>query len=156
MRLTVAAVGRMGPGPERELVETYRSRAEAAGAAIALAPITIHEIDERKARSRADQAQALRAKCDGRGVTIVLDERGKTLSSRDFAARLADWRDQGRAEAAFLIGGADGHDPSLPREADLVLSFGPMVWPHQLARVMLAEQIWRAVSILTGSPYHRD
>ncbi|MEM0921635.1 MAG: 23S rRNA (pseudouridine(1915)-N(3))-methyltransferase RlmH [Pseudomonadota bacterium] len=156
MRLRIAAMGRIGPGPEHAMIETYRNRADAAGRAIALGPLVIDEIDERKAKTQAAQADALRARVAKGGVTVVLDERGRPLSSPDFANLLADWRDQGRAEAAFLIGGADGHAPDLRREADLLLGFGPMVWPHMLARVMLTEQIWRAISILTNSPYHRD
>lgn len=86
---------------------------------------------------------------------MALDERGKLFTSPEFAARLSDWRDEGRSDIAFLIGGADGLDPNLRGRADVTLSFGKMVWPHMLARVMLAEQIYRATSILAGAPYHR-
>ncbi|MEM7508823.1 MAG: 23S rRNA (pseudouridine(1915)-N(3))-methyltransferase RlmH [Pseudomonadota bacterium] len=155
MRLTIAAVGRAGSGPESDLFETYRARAEAAGRGIALAPITLHEVDERKARSRAQQSERLLERTHGDAVVIALDERGRTCTSPDFAKSLADWRDQGRAEALFLIGGADGHEKSVRQRANVLLGFGQMVWPHMLVRVMLAEQIYRAVSILTNGPYHR-
>ena len=156
MRVTIAAVGRAAPGPERDLVERYRSRAAASGRGIALSPIEIVEIDERKARSSAEQSAGLLSRVPDGAIAIALDERGQPCSSPDFAKKLAMWRDQGRADAVFLIGGADGHDDSLRARADLLLGFGKMVWPHLLARVMLAEQIYRAVSILTGKPYHRE
>ena len=89
-------------------------------------------------------------------VLVVLDERGRIENSPDFAARLAGWRDQGRSDLAIVIGGADGIDPSLRADAEFALSFGKMVWPHKLARVMLAEQLYRAASILAGAPYHRS
>ncbi len=101
-----------------------------------------------------EAALLARAIPDG-AVTIALDERGAALSSPDLADRLAAWRDEGRRDAAFLVGGADGLDPALRDAADLALSFGPMVWPHMLARAMLAEQLYRAVTILAGGPYHR-
>lgn len=154
MKLKIAAIGRQSPGPEKTLVEDYLARAGAAGRALALGPVTLTEIDERKARRQAEQGAKL-LEAAGSGHMIALDERGKTLTSPDFARLLEKLRDQGVAETTFLIGGADGHDRALRERADRLLSFGPMVWPHMLARVMLAEQIYRAVSILGGSPYHR-
>jgi 23S rRNA (pseudouridine1915-N3)-methyltransferase len=132
MKITLATVGRMKPGPEQALLGDYLDRAGQAGRALAL----IEAIPP--------------------GATaIALDERGKTFSSPEFAKMLATLRDQGAGETVFLIGGADGHDKALRDRADRLLSFGPMVWPHMLARVMLAEQLYRAVSILAGGPYHR-
>ena len=104
---------------------------------------------------KAAEAEALTGTLPPGGVSVALDERGQALSSRAFADRLADWRDQGRSRVTFLIGGADGHADAVRDRADLILSFGPMTWPHLLVRVMLAEQIYRAWSILEGHPYHR-
>jgi len=155
MRLTIAAVGRLGAGPERALVEEYAARATAAGRALALGPLGVIEIDERKARDPAAQSASLIGAVSPSAVMIALDERGSALSSAAFARAISGWRDAGRVEAAFLIGGADGHAPDLRQRAERVIALGPMVWPHRLVRVMLAEQIYRAVSILAGTPYHR-
>ena len=102
----------------------------------------------------AEGALLAKAVPDG-AVLVVMDERGKLVSSPKFADRIAEWRDAGRSDLAFVIGGADGVDPALRARADFVLSFGQMVWPHMLARVMLSEQLYRAASILAGAPYHR-
>ncbi|MEM7499523.1 MAG: 23S rRNA (pseudouridine(1915)-N(3))-methyltransferase RlmH [Pseudomonadota bacterium] len=155
MELLIAAVGRLKGGPEAALVEDYAARASQAGRPLGLGPLTVIEIDERRARRPAEQTSRLR-EAAGEGVRVVLDERGRQLSSPALAKRIAEWRDAGRRRASFLIGGADGHAPEMRGEADLVLSFGPMVWPHALARAMLAEQLYRAVSILAGTPYHRE
>jgi len=155
MKITIAAVGRMKLGPERVLLDDYLGRAGQAGRGLALGPFTVSEIDERKARGRAAQSARLIEAIPAGATAIVLDERGKTLSSPEFAHLLAELRDQGTGEVVFLIGGPDGHDKALRARAGRLLSFGPMVWPHMLARVMLAEQLYRAVSILAGSPYHR-
>ncbi|MEO1315792.1 MAG: 23S rRNA (pseudouridine(1915)-N(3))-methyltransferase RlmH [Pseudomonadota bacterium] len=154
MDLVIAAVGRLKGGPEAAMVDDYAARASQAGRPLGLGPVTVIEIDERRARRPADQILRLR-EAAAESVRVVLDERGRTLTSPDLAERIAGWRDGGRRRAAFLIGGADGHAPEMREGADLLLSFGPMVWPHALARVMLAEQLYRAVSILAQSPYHR-
>ena len=156
MKITIAAVGRMKPGPERMLLDDYLGRAGQAGRALALGPFSVTEIDERKARDRAAQSARLIGAIAPGATAIALDERGEPLSSPDFARLLARLRDDGAGEAVFLIGGADGHDKALRTRADRLLSFGPMVWPHLLVRVMLAEQLYRAVSILAGGPYHRE
>ena len=137
------------------MVDDYLSRFDKTGRGIGLGPVSVQDMDAKKA-GIAGEAALLRKAVAGANPLIVLDERGRTLSSREFADYLATWRDQGRREIAFAVGGADGIDPALLEEADLVLSFGKMVWPHMLARVMLAEQLYRAASILSGSPYHRD
>ena len=155
MRITIAAVGRLKRGPEQMLVSDYLGRAGPAGRPLALGPFTVTEIDERKARDRGQQSSALLAAVPQGAFAVALDERGEMLTSPDFAAMLDQARDRGAAEAVFLIGGADRHDAALRKRADRLLSFGPMVWPHMLARVMLAEQLYRAVSILGNSPYHR-
>ncbi len=155
MRLHICAVGRLRAGPERSLIDDYLGRASKAGRSRGLGPVNVTEVEDRKGGGMGAEA-ALLSRAVPKGARVVaLDERGKLMSSPDFSKRLADWRDTGCADVAFVIGGADGLDPALRARADLCLSFGPMVWPHMLARVMLAEQIYRAVSILAGSPYHR-
>jgi 23S rRNA (pseudouridine1915-N3)-methyltransferase len=155
MKLHLCAVGRLRTGPERELLDDYLHRLERSGRPLGLGPATEHEVEDKRGCGRTAEALLLaRAVPDG-AVLCVLDERGKTLTSPDFAQALAGWRDAGRQDAAFVIGGADGLDPGLRARADLVISFGQMVWPHMLIRVMLAEQLYRAATILGGSPYHR-
>lgn len=155
MRLHVCAVGRLRAGPERALVDDYLARLDRAGRSFGLGPCTEHEVDDRKGGGPEAEAELLLRTIPPGAALCCLDERGATPSSPQFAARLAAWRDAGKQDAAFLIGGADGLSPALRARADLVLSFGPMVWPHMLARVMLAEQLYRAATILAGSPYHR-
>jgi 23S rRNA (pseudouridine1915-N3)-methyltransferase len=145
----------MRSGPEQRMTADYLDRAESAGRSLGFGAVTLTEIDERKARDRAQQSDRLLAAIPPGAQAIALDERGRTLSSTDFADLLARLRDAGTPESVFLIGGADGHTPALRDRADRLLSFGPMVWPHMLVRVMMAEQIYRAVSILGNSPYHR-
>jgi 23S rRNA (pseudouridine1915-N3)-methyltransferase len=156
MRLIIAAVGRMRPGPEADLVRDYMARAAQGGRVLALGPCDLIEIDERKARDRAAQSARLLEAVPAGAHVIALDERGAMMTSPDFADGLARLRDAGTQDCAFLIGGADGHDAVLRARADRLLGFGPMVWPHMLVRAMLAEQLYRAVSILAGGPYHRE
>lgn len=125
------------------------------GGRFGLPPVTLTEVEDKRSGGMGAEAPLLaRAIPDGAAL-VVLDERGQMLTSPEFANRIAAWRDQAR-DVAFVIGGADGIDPSLRDRADLAISFGRMVWPHMLARVMLAEQIYRATTILSGSPYHRE
>ena len=156
MRLTIRAVGRLRAGPERALIDDYVTRAGKAGRPLGLGPVKEVEVEDRKGGGPAGEAALLTRKLAPGSFRVALDERGRALSSRELAAEIARWRDAGRSEAAFLIGGADGLDPALRRGADLALSLGPMVWPHALARAMLAEQLYRATQILAGTPYHRD
>lgn len=159
MRLVIAAVGRLRPGAERELVERYAGRAARSGRALGLSGPEFIEIDESRAGTavlrRQAEAERLIAAAPAGCRRIALDAAGRALSTRELTGRLVDWRDAGAPAAAFLIGGPDGHGPALLDAADLVLSLGPMTWPHMLARVMLAEQLYRAVTILAGHPYHR-
>jgi 23S rRNA (pseudouridine1915-N3)-methyltransferase len=114
------------------------------------------EARDRSADARKrEEARAILAQIPEKSVIIALDERGKTLSSETFAARIADWRDANRPALALVIGGADGLDEDVKTRADLVLSFSPMTWPHQMVRIMAAEQLYRAMTILSGHPYHR-
>ncbi|MFT4620626.1 MAG: 23S rRNA (pseudouridine1915-N3)-methyltransferase [Sulfitobacter sp.] len=156
MKLTLCVVGRLRAGPEKELIDDYLTRFDRTGRALGLGPVRVVEVEDRKGGGMAAEAALLRKAIPSGAAIIVLDERGKVMPSPKFAARLADFRDAGRSEVALVIGGADGIDPSLRTQADLALSFGAMVWPHMLVRVMLAEQLYRAVSILAGSPYHRE
>lgn len=155
MRISLCAVGRLRAGAERDLVDDYLKRLDRTGRPLGLGPVAEHEVEDRKGGGMAAEG-ALLARAIPEGAALcVLDERGKLLSSPEFAEALAGWRDGGRQDAAFVIGGADGVDPALRARADLVLSFGRMVWPHLLVRAMLAEQLYRAATILAGSPYHR-
>ena len=155
MRVQICAVGRLRQGPERLLVDDYLTRFDRTGRAMALGPATEHEVEDKKGGGMAAEAVLLGRAIPQGAVICTLDERGKVMTSPDFAARLAGWRDDGRGDVAFVIGGADGIDPVLRAKADASLSFGKMVWPHMLVRVMIAEQLYRAASILAGSPYHR-
>lgn len=145
----------MKPGPERALLDDYLARFDRTGRALGLGPAQMHEVDDRKGGGMDAEAQLLDRAVPKGAVIVALDERGKLLSSPEFSEKLAGWRDAGRGGVAFVIGGADGIAPMLRDRADFKLSFGKMVWPHMLVRVMLAEQLYRAASILAGAPYHR-
>ena len=154
MRILIAAVGRGRAGPEQALFEAYRQRITW--------PLMLKEVEERRplppARLMAREGELLMAALPAKSgglVVVALDERGKALASEAFARRIAAWRDGGAQDLAFLIGGADGHDPAVRERADFLLSLGPMTWPHLMVRAMLAEQLYRAQQILAGHPYHR-
>ena len=148
------AIGRLARSPETELVKTYVERATNAGRSLSLGPVEVIEVESRKP-GKAAEAEALRPQLEGCHV-IVCDEHGAARPSRAFAAELETLRDRGVRRLAFVIGGADGLDPELIASAQGKLAFGPQTWPHALARAMLTEQVYRAISILGGSPYHRD
>jgi 23S rRNA (pseudouridine1915-N3)-methyltransferase len=159
MKIAVHAVGRMKAGPEKELADRYFDRFAKSGPAIGLEFLGIGEFPESRAQSvpqrRREEAQKLQAQLIPGTVLILLDERGKNISSEAFAERIAGFRDGGQRNLAIAIGGPDGHDSTLHRMAALVLSFGALTWPHQLVRIMLAEQLYRVTTILSGHPYHR-
>ena len=150
----------MKQGPERELVARYLDRATAGGKALGLTGFSVSELTESRASSAAarksEEARALREHLPGSGTLVTLDEHGAVMSSEDFAKKLGRWRDDGIQAVSFVIGGADGLDPAFLKQATLSLSFSPLTWPHQLVRIMLAEQIYRATTILSGHPYHRE
>ena len=154
MKILIVAIGRLAKSPEAELVRLYAERATAAGRALSLGPVEVVEVESRKP-GKAAEAEAIRPHLADSHV-VACDERGKPRPSRAFAQEIAALRDRGVRRLVFLIGGADGLDPGLVAQAQSTLAFGPQTWPHALSRAMLAEQIWRAVSILAGSPYHRD
>ncbi len=158
--MIVAAVGRLKHGPERDLAERYRDRAAKAGRAVGLRGVDIVEVAESRAkdagRRMIEESIAIAQLIPEGAARIVLDERGDSLGSASFTATFQNWRDGGRSAAVFVIGGADGVAPSLRGGADLHLAFGAATWPHQFVRIMLLEQIYRAVTILSGHPYHRE
>jgi 23S rRNA (pseudouridine1915-N3)-methyltransferase len=156
MRLHLCAVGRLRAGPERTLIDDYRSRFDRTGRPLGLGPLAEHEVEDRKGGGMAAEAALLARAVPAGARIVVLDERGLALSSPALAQRLAEARDAGTSDLALLIGGADGLDPGLRARADWALSLGAMVWPHALVRVMLAEQLYRAATILAGGPYHRS
>ena len=159
MRIVVAAVGRLKRGAESELAERYRKRAAQTGRNLGLREVDIVEIRESRAsepsKRMLEESIALANVIPAGAAVIVLDERGDNVDSASFAAQIVKWRDNGRPALVFLIGGADGLTASLRDMAELRLSFGAATWPHQLARVMLLEQLYRATTILSGHPYHR-
>ncbi|MEQ3709141.1 MAG: 23S rRNA (pseudouridine(1915)-N(3))-methyltransferase RlmH [Tateyamaria sp.] len=155
MRVHICAVVRLRGGPEADLISDYTTRFDRTGRALGLGPLSVVEVEDRKGGGMAAEADLLRRALPKGALICCLDERGRVEPSPGFAKRLGGWRDAGRSDVAFVIGGADGIDPSLRAEADHLLSFGAMVWPHMLVRVMLSEQLYRAASILAGSPYHR-
>jgi 23S rRNA (pseudouridine1915-N3)-methyltransferase len=152
MRILVAAVGRARPGPARELFESYRARLRW--------PLALKEVEARgklpPAQLKAREATLLLAAVSPQAIVVTLDENGAQLSSREFADRLGAWQDQGIADLAFLIGGAEGHGDAVRQRADFALALGRLTWPHLLVRGLLAEQLYRAQQILSGHPYHRD
>lgn len=154
MKVAIVAIGRLARSPETELVRLYVDRATASGRALGIGPVEVVEVEARKP-GKAAEAEALRPHLAGAHV-IACDERGKARTSRAFAEEIAALRDSGVRRLVLLVGGADGLDAALVAAAQSSLAFGPQTWPHALARAMLAEQMWRAVSILAGSPYHRD
>ena len=154
MKITLLAIGRLGRIPEALLARDYADRATASGRALGLGPVEVVEVEARKP-GKAAEAEALKAHLQDAHV-IVCDEHGQALASRAFAGQIAKLRDDGVRRLVIVIGGADGLDPALLAAANTKLAFGPQTWPHALARAMLAEQVYRAVTILAGSPYHRD
>lgn len=159
MRIVVAAVGRLKRGPENELFERYAKRARQVGRGLGFREIETVEIRESRAgdpaRRRAEESIALANAVPPEAVIVLLDAGGENHGSAGLAALLGRWRDQGHPAVAFIIGGPDGLAPSLRERAELKLAFGAATWPHQLVRVMLMEQLYRAATILGGHPYHR-
>ena len=159
MRIIVAAIGRLKQGPETELSERYRKRAAQTGRQLGLRDVEIVEIRESRAgdasKRMLEESIALANVVPQGAAVALLDARGDNLDSASLAAQLAKWRGQGRPAAVFLIGGPDGLSPSLQDEAELKLAFGAATWPHQIVRVMLLEQLYRAATVLAGHPYHR-
>ncbi|MFO7309578.1 MAG: 23S rRNA (pseudouridine(1915)-N(3))-methyltransferase RlmH [Pseudomonadota bacterium] len=159
MRLAIAAVGRLKAGPERTLIERYQERIGAGARALGFSALDIAEVAESRARREEDRRReegAALLQRIGDSIAVAFDERGRALDSQTFANILARWRDEGAASLTCVIGGADGLAPEVRERARLVLSFGAMTLPHQLVRVLVAEQLYRAMTILAGHPYHRE
>jgi 23S rRNA (pseudouridine1915-N3)-methyltransferase len=154
LKLAIVAVGKLARSPETDLVKTYAERATNAGRSLGLGPVEVIEVESRKPGKSAE-ALALQPHL-GDAHVIACDEHGQARPSRAFADGIAALRDGGVRRLVFLIGGADGLAPEILAQANGKLAFGPQTWPHALARAMLAEQVYRAVTILAGSPYHRD
>jgi 23S rRNA (pseudouridine1915-N3)-methyltransferase len=152
VRIRILCIGRMKDGPERALVDDYISRAQKTGKSLGYRAVEEIELNS---SSKEDEGQRLLAK-HGSGILIRLDERGEAWTSQDLSKRLARWRDAGEDAASFVIGGADGTSPLVAAAARHTVSFGVQTWPHKLVRVMIAEQVYRALSIEAGSPYHRE
>lgn len=159
MRIGLFAVGRLKTGPEKELAARYLDRFAKTGPAVGLELSKVTEVAESRASSpdtrKREEAAFLDKSLSDTSLLILLDERGKALDSQGFADLLGGFRDSGKRDLTIAIGGADGLDASLSARADAVICFGKMTWPHQLVRILLAEQLYRAVTILSGHPYHR-
>ena len=161
MRLAVVAVGRLKAGPERELADRYQDRAAKAGRSLGFKAVDVIELPESRAQRAEDRmteegTALLKHVADDNVVRIALDETGTSLGSEEFAGLLGRWKDGGRTATVFAIGGADGLSPAFKSRAELTWSFGTATWPHQLVRIMLLEQLYRAITILSGHPYHRS
>lgn len=159
MHLVVISIGKLKQGPERELAERYRDRFDDIGRKLGFRSLAIHEISESRARDAAtrihEEAAAISALIPEKAVLVALDERGSSVDSASFARHIGKWRDESVPYNVFVIGGADGLSPELRSKAKLSIAFGSATWPHQMVRVMLLEQIYRAATILAGHPYHR-
>src|ERR1700709_791387 len=159
MRLIVISIGRLKQGPERELAGRYRERFQDMGRKLGFRGLDITEIPESRSRDAAtrmaEEAAAISAAIPAKSVLVALDERGDNIDSSAFARHLGRWRDEAVANTIFVIGGADGLSPDLQRKARMRVAFGAATWPHQMVRVMLLEQVYRAATILAGHPYHR-
>ncbi len=160
MRITIAAIGNMKAGPERDLADRYSSRLAKAAPALGMELSGIRHFPESKARDAAtrkrEEAKSIKSVIGDSSRLIVFDERGKAVTSSEFSKYIGAWRDEGARDLICIIGGADGLDDELRSMAGRVVSFGAMTLPHQLVRVLVLEQIYRAVTILSGHPYHRE
>lgn len=154
MRIDIVAVGRLKKGPEAALVADYLDRFAKTGRSLGLPAIGMIEVEDKRGGGMVSEAELLSRAIRPGAAVVMMDERGEQPTSPDFADRLAGFRDTAH-DLCFVIGGADGLDPALRARADWQISLGRMVWPHMLVRVMLAEQLYRAATILAGSPYHR-
>ncbi|GAB4576931.1 MAG: 23S rRNA (pseudouridine(1915)-N(3))-methyltransferase RlmH [Roseibium sp.] len=159
MRVSFFCIGRMKAGADKDLFDRYVDRARKTGRGLGISDIALTELPEsrapRPADRKAEEAAGILAALPAGSRLVVLDENGRNLTSVDFSSRLEAWKDEGVPDIAFAIGGADGHGTELLRRADLKLALGAMTWPHQIARILLAEQVYRAMTIQSGHPYHR-
>ena len=159
MRFFIACIGRMKAGADKDLFDRYIDRARKMGRGMGVTEISLVEHPESRAQT-ADERKSEEASVLLNGVPsgarlVVLDEHGKSFPSIAFSQKLEDWKNEGAQDVVFAIGGADGHGAGLLARADLKIAFGAMTWPHQMVRIMLSEQIYRALTIQAGHPYHR-
>ncbi|MET1413432.1 23S rRNA (pseudouridine(1915)-N(3))-methyltransferase RlmH [Roseibium sp. HPY-6] len=159
MRFTLSCIGRMKAGADKDLLDRYIDRARKTGRALGVSEITLNEMAESRAQRASErkneEAAALLNSLSNGAKLVTLDENGRHLTSKDFSRKLENWRNDSVPEIVFAIGGADGHGQDVLSRADLKLALGAMTWPHQIARILLAEQIYRAMTIQSGHPYHR-
>ena len=156
MKITIRAGAVIKSGPERDLIDDYIGRAAGLARNLGISSIEEQQVDLRAKKTRKDESLAIIGDAKPGQMTVYLDERGKALSSRQMAQHIARWRDDGQSECVFLIGPPDGFDRDCVPPHAVIWQLGKPVWPHKLLRVMLCEQIYRAFSILAGTPYHRD
>ena len=156
MQIHIVAVGRLRNGPEKLLLADYSARFDKLARSFGLGPLAITEVEAKRKKGKKAEAEAIRAALPSSSYVMALDEHGKNITSTDFAYSLQNLNFEGHTHLTFIIGGADGLDPALVQSANASLSFGKMVWPHLLVRVMLCEQLYRGASILAGTPYHRE
>ncbi|MHA7774609.1 23S rRNA (pseudouridine(1915)-N(3))-methyltransferase RlmH [Roseibium sp. M-1] len=159
MRFTLSCIGKMKAGADKDLFDRYLDRARKTGKGLGITGVNLHEMPESRAPRpddrKAEEARTLLQALAGGARLVVLDENGRHLTSPAFSGQLERWKDKGVPEVVFAIGGPDGHGPEALARADLKLALGAMTWPHQIARILLAEQIYRAMTIQSGHPYHR-
>ncbi len=156
MKVSISAVGRLRNSPEKELIDDYLSRFSKLSKPFGLSLNSVIEIESKKSGGPKSEAKLLIKSFQRNSKIIALDERGETFSSKEFTKYLSDWATDGVGYCHVVIGGPDGLDKSVIEKSNLIVSFGKMVWPHMLARVMIAEQLYRAATILAGNPYHRE
>lgn len=160
LQLQIISIGKLKDNAERTLVARYTQRIAGLSRSLGFSELKIQEFSESQARSSAlrkqEEAAHLISRTQGSGMMVLLDEAGKSLTSRQFSQQLSTWRDEGIGSLSFVIGGPDGADESIKKRANKKLSFGQQTLPHGLARAVLTEQIYRAMTILSGHPYHRD
>jgi len=159
MRFMLSCIGRMKAGADKDLFDRYLDRARKTGRVLGITEVILTEMPESRAQRaddrKAEEAKAILSALQSGARLVVLDENGRNLTSPDFSRKLESWKDEGVPEVVFAIGGADGHGQDVLARADLKLALGAMTWPHQIARILLAEQIYRAMTIQSGHPYHR-
>ncbi len=159
MRFTLSCIGRMKAGADKDLLDRYLDRARKSGRGLGITEVSLNEMPESRTQRpedrKAEEAKVLLQSLAGGARLVVLDENGKNLTSPAFSGKLEAWKDEGVSDVVFAIGGADGHGQDVLNRADLKLALGAMTWPHQIARILLAEQIYRAMTIQSGHPYHR-
>jgi 23S rRNA (pseudouridine1915-N3)-methyltransferase len=155
MKIHLCVVGKLRNSPEKDLIDDYLNRFEKIGRSYGLGPVSVNEVEDKKNGGMSNEAILLQRIIPKGAVIIALDERGEVVSSPNFSEKLITYVNNNVSDLAIIIGGADGIDSKLREKADFKVSFGKMVWPHALVRVMIAEQLYRAASILAGSPYHR-